>query len=211
MEERQLLAFQDELQKLGGVPGALARFGQRQVHSLTGWAPKGGLEAMRMAPSEAATSLPGFVRSVGQKGLLPSIAAGAKNQLSGSNLAEKALMVGLPAAGLASAIKNPASPNPNVSKEENIGRQAGGLVGGLAAGPMPFAGSVLMGEAFGQAGALAGRGVHKVRSLLNPQNGLHPHGPFASQSTDLTGESGQAAPSEKIVTDRAAGTHGSTL
>ena len=239
MEERQLLAFQSELRKLAAfpaglagaavraapkviqeagqaapaVPGALMRFGQRQLHSMTGWTPKGGLGSMNMAPSGAASSIPGFIRSVRDKGLGPSIAAGAKSQLTGSNIGEKALMVGLPALGVASALRNKGEDpyHPGSSKEENVGRQVGNLVGGLAAGPMPLAGSIVMGEAFGHAGALAGRGVHKVRSLLNPSNGLHPHGPFASNSSDLTGESGQSATSEKIVTDRAAGTHGSTL
>lgn len=188
-----------------GVAGAIGRFGQRQVHGVTGWSPKGGLAEMRMSPGDAASSLPEFAKHVKDKGVLGAIGAGARHQLNGASLPEKALVLGLPAAGLAGELRKSQVADLDHSKEENVGRRIGELVGGLAGGPIPLVGSAMLGEAAGRVGQLAGKGVHKVRSLLNPANGIHPGGPHPNISTDLTAEAGQTAPSEKLISDRASG------
>jgi hypothetical protein len=225
ISENTMLAFRDELQKLaapgglGAAAGALGRFGQRQLHSLTGWTPKGGLEPLRMAshgstgPARDAlvkaeqmglTSIPGVAKAVGKHGLLPVLRAGGAAQWHGTSPGMKALMVGLPAAGMAHAAI--AQPPPGQSREESIGHEVGNLVGGIAGAPMPIIGSAVLGEGLGQAGKVIGRGVHKARTMLmRPQSSLHPNGSFPRQSTDLTTETGQAAPSETIMTARAGG------
>lgn len=212
LSESVLNAFCRELEKtavpagLSAVGGALGRFGQRQLHSVTGWAPKGGLSAMKMAPTEAATSLPGFVRQVREKGLVGAVGAGAKHQLQNAGMTERALMVGLPALGVASELHRPdASAQGEKSKEERVGKQVGGLVGGLAGGAMPIAGGLVLGEGFGRAGAAVGRGVHRVRGAL--KNTLHPHGPHPT-STDPTMGQGQGVPTETVMSDRASGAIG---
>lgn len=187
------------------VAGALGRFGQRQVHSVTGWVPQGGLAEMRMPATSAATSLPGFIKSVRERGLAETAGRGAKHFWNGASLSDKALLAGVPAAGLAQELGKSEGSDPNHSKEENVGRRVGEIAGGLAGGPIPFVGGALLGEAAGRVGQLAGKGVHKVRSLLNPANGIHPGGPHPNISTDLTAEAGQTAPSEKLISDRASG------
>jgi hypothetical protein len=218
-----MLAFRNELTKLAapGVLGALSRFGQRQLHSVSGWTPKGGLEPLRMASygttgrarealqkaeGMGLTSLPGVAKAVGQHGLLPVLRTGAEAQWHGMSPGWKAVSVGAPALGLAnSALREP---TPGSSKEESVGHDLGNLVGGIAGAPMPIIGSAVLGEGFGQVGKYIGRGVHSARKALSPVNGLHPHGTFPRQSTDLTQETGQAAPSETIVTSRASGSGG---
>lgn len=251
ISERTMLAFRDELQKLAAPPaalGAVGRFFGRQLHSLTGWKPSGGLEALRPASygamedlrnavsaAKAApagspaflkaqraihsagqshnalqtaegmglTSLPGVAGAVRQHGLLSVLRTGAAAQWHGTHPGMKALMVGLPAAGLAQAALS--RPQEGKSKAEGVGQEVGSLIGGIAGAPMPIVGSAVLGEGLGQAGKYVGRGVGKFRSMLNPAHGLHPNGPFPRQSTDLTQESGQATPSEHIMTARASG------
>ena len=230
ISEATMEAFRDELQKLalplastvGRMAASVGRFGGRQLHSVTGWKPKGDWQgALQMASHEATgpaqgalrkaedmglSSIPGVARAVGKHGLVPVLRAGAEAQWKGVSPGMKALTVGLPAAGLTHAVM--AQPAEGSSKEEAVGEQLGGLVGGIAGAPMPIVGSAVLGTGLGLAGKYVGRGVHKVHTMFNPGNGLHPSGPFPRQSTDLTQESGQAAPSETIMTSRASGSGG---
>jgi len=49
----------DKLIQKGGPVGALSRFGQRQVHSLTGWKPEGGIRALKGGAYDAKKALEG--------------------------------------------------------------------------------------------------------------------------------------------------------
>lgn len=188
-----------------GAIGSFGRFGQRQVHALTGWKPEGGLEAIRggawdqrrnaglaqealhgaraggdeVAIGRAAehaqrayrardaaqavedrgmTSLPGSLRAMG-KDPVGALRAGAMQQWHGSSKAEKALLVGLPAAQLASA-----SMGGEKDKGERVGESVGGLLGGAAFGGAPLAGQLVGGIGAGMVGKLIGRGVDTMRS-----------------------------------------------
>lgn len=198
-----------------GAIGALSRFGQRQVHGLTGWTPEGGLDAIRggawgqrhnvdtarAATQEAfgkvrlgdeasinhaagkvkalkgaerardaavdvesrgMTSIPGSLSAI-RKDPAGALAAGAKQQWHGSTAAEKALLVGLPAAQLGMA-----AAGHDQNKGERIGENIGGLVGGLAFGGAPLAGQLAGGIGAGLAGKMIGRGVDHLR----PQHGI---------------------------------------
>lgn len=253
INETTMLAFRSELAKLAApVPlASVGRFLGRQLHSVSGWTPKGGLAALRPASYSAMeevqrlrgqlagvphwspeathlqgqlstaekglgalqkaegmglSSIPGVFKAVHRYGAMPVLRAGAAAQWHGTSPGMKALMVGLPAAGIAAAALQ--KPPPGESRESGMGYQLGNLVGGIAGAPMPIIGSLAFGEGLGQLGRYAGKGVHKVRTMFNPAHGLHPNGPFPRQSTDLTTEAGQATPSETMMTARASGAGG---
>lgn len=219
-----LAAFEDELDKQAVDPrgllraaGGLARkggkelgrFGQRQLHSVTGWAPKGvnkvealrelgagaapalkrleaaqaavtkggGKSALReLASAEkhvraakdverlGATSLPGYVKALATK---PgqTLSAGVREAWHGSGTGVggavgKGLTVGLPAAGVAGeALRE--SEKGEKSREERVGRAAGGLAFGLTS--MPMTGAMLLGTGLTGAAGLAGKGINKLR------------------------------------------------
>ena len=207
-----MFAFRDELRKeaaLAGALGSVARFGQRQLHGMTGWVPKAGIGALKLDPVAQAsglTSLPAVWRAARNEGLSSVIRRGAATSMAGSGLGGKALMIGAPAVQLGSTAMSEQTPEgQGPSKEERMGRDIGSIVGNVAASPLPFVANTAVGEAAGQAGKYIGRGVHKVRTMLTGKTGLHPNGPHAAQSTDLTRESGQAVPSETLMTSRASG------
>lgn len=211
--------------------GSIARFGQRQVHGLTGWTPEGGIRAMRDGAYDAAerltaaqkamheahegmgllqagkaipakhihagktleqiqahmpevqkeltkahdsyeamsraeqmglTSIPGTFKSIRQHGLLPTLSAGWNAQIKGTGPVEKALQIGLPAVGLASAIRSDAGPDEEGrGKAERVGEQVGQVVGNVAGGAIPIVGQMLVGEGAGRAGKAVGRLVDR--------------------------------------------------
>lgn len=201
-----------------GAIGAFGRFGQRQVHSLTGWKPEGGISAIRggawdqrnhaAAMQEALegarkggdevaighavgraqhaerargaaqdvedrgmTSLPGSFRAM-KKDPLGAVRAGAMNQWRGSSKAEKALLVGLPAAQLGMAVAGH-----DEDKGERIGENVGGLLGGAAFGGAPLMGQLAGGIGAGLAGKAIGHGIDKMRTrsgVVNRKAELEP-------------------------------------
>ncbi len=231
-----------------GAAGAVSRFGQRQLHGLTGWTPKGGLASIRggafdakqrletaRATHQAAeaahaaggtldtahtlgtaakelrsaeaghdaattaegmglTSLPGYVRSVKKHGLFPSLKASADEQLHGTTLAQKALVLGLPAAGLAhAAMSQPGVDDQGLSKGERVGKQVGELVGGVAGGAIPIVGQTIFQEGAGRIGKLVGGGIDRFRRAP------------ATNPTDPLLSSGQTTPSEIVTSPRVSG------
>lgn len=214
------------------VAGSIGRFGQRQVHALTGWTPQGGIraglrdgafdaaerlhaaqknlselhggsallragkalpaghafhgktlqeissalpdvqkeltrahegyEAMNKAESMGLTSIPGVFRSVKEHGLLPTIGAGFNAQIKGTSGMDKALQLGLPALGMASALRGGAGPDEEGrGRAERVGEQVGQLVGGIAGSPVPVVGQMLLGEGAGRVGRFAGKMVDR--------------------------------------------------
>lgn len=174
----------------------LSRFGQRQVHSVTGWKPgltnrsveeigagaRGARDALAAAkaskdPAAIAkatkgsglaektqrlgmTSLPGLAKRVKEDGLLPTLGTGMKEQWQSSGTAGKALMVGLPAMGIANTSRG--RDEAGRGKAETIGRLAGGTVGMMAA-PLSLTGSMLLGTGLERAGGAIGKGVDRLR------------------------------------------------
>ena len=222
-----------------GMGTSISNFGQRQLHGLTGWAPKGGLKAIgggsadaearlfaatkganpedakgwkeflgahealrahQKAENMGLTNLPGLARSA-VKDPLGTAKATWDAQMKGTSAGTKALMLGLPAVGLASAVHGETPEGQ--TKGQNIGYQAGQIVGGIAGSAIPIVGSMAAGEAVGRVGKAIGGGIDKLR-------GARPHGapslkPFAAESADLTQAPAQSTPSETIMTSRASG------
>lgn len=232
--------------------GGLSRFGQRQVHSLTGWRPGGATssiesigagahnarkgvqqvtealakspeleavvrahaqgpaavetarQALRQGPGSkltdaykalhaaettqrmGLTSVPGYVKSVGKNGLLPTVATGVKEQWQAAGPKGKALMLALPAMSMAGTLKAPENVTGR-GKGETIGRLAGNTLGSLAA-PMSLSGGLLLGSAFEHAGGALGKGVDKLRGR-RPATQQDPVPPPAT----APGDTGQAA------------------
>lgn len=211
------------ISKLDNSAGGLSRFGQRQVHSLTGWKPGGssrsiesigagaadarkrleqavakgapeaevGAARAALGASEEAqrmglTSLPGIARSVSERGLLPTIGAGVKDQWSSSPGWSKALMLGMPAASVAKSMTTPeVSGQPG--RGERIGRTLGGALG-YSMAPLSLAGGTVLGVGLERAGGLAGRGVDRLRGR-RPQVPQEASRPPASEP----GDTGQVA------------------
>lgn len=238
--------------------GALKRFGERQVHSLTGWTPQGymnpeGIKGMRAGAYDAAqrlsaaertvapgtpmagprlvdrlllkspeavhlhevrarhkelaaarkalqsaqkaeqmglTSLPGYARAVMQSPA-EAISTGLAEQWHGVGPAGKALMVGLPGLGAASELTTPTEPG-GAGKAERVGTRLGELAYTL--GPLPIAGQIAAGVGVSTMGQRFGKLVDKGIS------GKHVPAP---PSLDPAG--GEAAPGERLVSERALG------
>lgn len=169
--------------------GALGRFGQRQVHGLTGWKPPEGLssDAIRGGSwatgraADAAAGTAGFDKAlanhelqkkVEEKGLthLP----GVVDALRGPDRGEAAkllfrhgttdnlakLNLGLSGLGLASTLLDKQE---NPQKGEQLGSNAGRLAGGLAGSALPFGAGLLASEAAGAVGKHTGRLIDRLR------------------------------------------------
>lgn len=141
-------------------------------------------DAAQKAEQMGITSLPGLVKSVKNHGVIPTLKAGAEEQLHGTSTMNKALMLGLPAVGVAQALHSSDSDDPTMGKGERVGHTIGNVVGSLAGGPLPLVGGALVGEATGRAGKLIGRGIDRLR-------GVKPGQPMSgAASTDLTNGQG---------------------
>ncbi len=185
-----------------------SRFGQRQLHGLTGWTPKGGIESIRGGAYEAKnrvatakgalegatsdkarqaaqreleaahkglsaaqtvqdrgmTSIPGIAKAMKTHGVLETLKADAKNQWAGAGAASKALMVGLPAAGVVGSVASADSPNEaGQGKAERIGKSMGQLAGGVVGSAVPIVGQMALGTPLSAAGQMMGRGIDKLR------------------------------------------------
>lgn len=253
----KVLSATKGLAKRQDTLGSFSRFGQRQVHSLTGWKPggsiksvesigagaapareavKGSLGALEQSPEMAnlmaahatkdpkavevarealragpqahlsdaykalhsaettqqmgLTSLPGYAKSVGRNGLLPTLKAGVKEQWQSSGPKGKMLMVGLPALSAAQALHQPEGAQKR-GKGETIGRLAGSTLGSMAA-PMSLAGGLVLGTGFEHAGGAIGKGVDRLRGKRAAQPAAVPQEPSRPPATE-PGDTGQAA------------------
>jgi len=163
------------------------------------------LKATRSAEEWGLTNLPGVVKSMKAHGILPTVYRGAHAQIAGASPASKALMLGLPALGVAQAALSPA---PDGGKGEQLGYTTGTLVGGLASGLMPFGAGQVLQEATGHLGRAAGKGVDIAAGKLFHKNAppnFRSYGPHPVEASDLTKGPGQSTPSETIMTARASG------
>lgn len=171
--------------------GAGARFGQRQVHAVTGMLSPAELEGVRGGAHNARQALE-TGRAQGAKnvprlekahaaaekaqgmgltslpGYLKSMAKHPVDTLRASaeeQVRSQPLMtaaaVGLP---LAAGVlrQHPDPEHPNEGAGERVGRIAGGITGGLAGGMMPLGGQLAAGAGAERIGAWAGRGVDRL-------------------------------------------------
>ena len=198
---------------MSGPVGAFSRFGQRQVHSLTGALPEGygsgegALRALRTGATQAEAAVPKAQQAMsaaweatGEKA--PGEVSRAAKHLYESNAAlrharkaeelgmtsapgffkamvthpieatragigqhpgmtGKALMLGLPAAGVAGEALKPSAPSDDKSRlHRTLG--AAGAATSMALGPMTLAGGMLASGASSAAGNLLGKGMDKV-------------------------------------------------
>lgn len=143
---------------------APGRFGQRQVHAVTGWTPKEGLPAIKGdVPGEIGernmTNLPGIVDAV-RKDPVGATKAGLKHQWDSGDRLSKALMLGVPVLGAAGALASPEE-----HRGEMLGSNVGQLVGGALTAGTPLAGQLVGSSLVGAAGKYIGRAVDKARHL----------------------------------------------
>lgn len=205
------------LSQAKNVAGDVANFGQRQVHSFTGWRPggssssvegigagaasarsalgkvvgkgtpaevaraRGVLDASEKAQKMGLTSLPGIAKSLKNNGILPTVAAGAKEQWKSSPTWQKAMMVGLPGASVAGTLAKK-DPESGPGKAERIGKTLGGTLG-YSMAPLSLGAGTLLGAGLERAGGLAGKGIDRLRGK-RPQVPQEPTRPPATEPGD---------------------------
>ena len=205
--------------------GSAARFGQRQVHSLTGWTPKKGIESIRggaydarealrtakgakevqqahkaLETAEASqrmglTNLPGYAKAVNREGLANVLKTDAAAQWHSGGIAAKALGVGLPAAALAAEVAKKEQPE-GEGRGQALGRAIGGTIGGVMGTAMPIAGQIALGSGLAATGNFIGKGIDRLRGR-RPLKTYTPPPPEQYP--------GSHVPTERIMSPAAAG------
>lgn len=241
-----------------GPVGSFSRFGQRQVHSLTGWQPAGGLAELRMgattrqgavdaaknaihsgertwgdklhgrsaeeivkhrtgkfdaavasqaalqhAEDQGLTHIPGYLHSMKHNGVLNTLRDSAATTWNGASNFDKA-MVAMPVASAAMAAVKGKDDQPDALGQYKGQRIAGHLASGLsyaALAPMSMGVSGLLGTGAHQVASTIGRGIDRLRG--KPSGHV-----MAPRPQDLTSDSGQSVPGERVVSERAAGSMG---
>jgi hypothetical protein len=173
------------------------RFGQRQVYSLTGIAPKGSrtgyATADKLNPNtgDAVKDRLTTARTLGysdspdmekaiQKGIhtVPGFLKGVVTQPV-DTLRHGAVAFGKPGAvlglgamglGVPGAIKNTSESG----RAENIGRLAGETVGYIGGMPVPIVGNMALGAGLGQVGGAAGRAFGRLTGIGDKRPALEP-------------------------------------
>ena len=199
------------LNRVRGPVGTGARFGQRQVHALTGMLDtQGGLAGATQLASAGLqepvqgmqlTSIPGVLRSIDRHGLKAT--AQEALHATASTAKGKAFMLGLPALGVAQALTHKKNSTDARGRGEEVGDQVGQMVGGIAGGALPIVGGLALQSAAGKAGGLIGRGVDRLRrgKIQTPPVGGTP----GLSPTTLEPAEAQHTPSERIESPAAAG------
>ncbi len=175
------------------ILGTPAQFGQRQVHGVTGWTPREGIESIRGGAYSAKKNLESIRKSAPESVIRAERAAQAAQQAQDAGLTnmpgfiramatnpKKAISAGVReqwhgsgVAGKALTVGLPAADalHAAVSAESPDGPGRGERIGrgilpaavGMASGQLPFAGQLLIGGAAGSIGSHLGRGVDRVR------------------------------------------------
>lgn len=225
----------------GAGVGAVARFGQRQVHAITGWRPGADTSSIRSIGAGAhnaqealsgavdkanqlhaagtagkeldhavrgvdaakasygaayraermgITSAPGYVKSMKDNGVLPTMAAGAREQWHGMSPGWKALMVGAPVAETINAVRTPDQEG-GPGKGERVARGLAGAVAGATMGTIPMTTGNVLQQGISRAAGLGGRAYDRFRR------------PSFEQSADAS--AGQVVPAERHMSENAQG------
>jgi hypothetical protein len=172
-----------------GALGAASRFGQRQVHGITGMLSPAEIEgvrggahdarqALQTAKAEGSKSVPRLEKALKASekaqnmGLtsIPGYLKSMKNNGIGKTLrtsAEEQIrnqpVLTAAAVGLPLAAGALAPTEEGQGRGEAVGRAVGGAVGEIAGGMMPMGGQAALGVGSSQVGAWAGRGVDRLR------------------------------------------------
>jgi len=235
-------AARSALTHTGAGVGAAARFGQRQVHAITGWRPGENASSIRsigagahnaqQSLSEAVqnanklhasgaagpqldkamktvdsarrgygaayrseqmglNSIPGYLSSMKNNGILPTMSAGAKEQWHSMSPGWKAVMIGAPIAETVQAMRSPDQEG-GPGKGERVAKGLAGAVAGAAMGGIPMTTGTLLQHGIGQAAGAAGRVVDKFRKK-----------PVFEQTADAS--AGQVTPAERYMSENASG------
>lgn len=160
----------------GGAAGARAALGKAIAGGKAGniSRARATLSASENAQRMGLTSLPGVAKSLKNNGVIPTIAAGAKEQWKSSRTWEKGVMLGLPAASVANTLRK-GDPETGPGKGERIGKTLGGALG-YSMAPLSLGASAALGSGLEHAGGLVGRGVDKLRGKRPqvPQEHIRP-------------------------------------
>jgi len=177
------------------VGGAVGRFGQRQVHGLTGWTPAGGAASIGVSGPEGMTNLPDIARSL-RSDPGGTLRKGFTHQWKNSDALGKAMM-GLSGAGLAYSALGPE--DPQRGRAERIGGDIAGLTASVLTGGLSTIPQMAASTIAGQAGAGAGRMIDRFRKPAGPQ---HPeyNAHLRDQETN-----GMTQPIERNMSPAAAG------
>jgi len=172
-----------------GALGAASRFGQRQVHGLTGMLSPSEIEGVRggaydarqaltTAKAEGSKSVPRLEKALNASeraqnmGLtsLPGYLKSVKKNGIGATLRTSAEeqwrnqpLLTAAAVGLPLAAGALAPTEEGQGRGEAVGRAVGGAAGEIAGGIMPIGGQIALGAGSSQVGAWAGRGVDRLR------------------------------------------------
>jgi hypothetical protein len=178
-----------------GVRGFFAKNPQKNLERL-----EASQAALQKAEDMGLTSIPGYVKSFLNK---PgeTLSTGLKAQWHGTNPAEKALMLGLPAYSVAQEALSDEDPTgQGRSKAERVAGGVANTLAGAVLGPLPAFTNMKLTEGATTLGESAGR-------ILGPRQ-RPPGVVMSSLPQDLTADSGQAVPGERVVSERAAGSMG---
>lgn len=177
----QTLGASKALGALDSPFGSAARFGQRQVHGLTGWTPGGSksVDALRLGANEdvkamGLTSVPGIAKALKEHGPAKVLKTSLKGQFDASP-SSVALNLGVPALALAGSAMAPEKEN-GPGRGERAGRALGAL-GGMALVPsgIPMAAAAATGMAAERAGAFGGKVIDRIRGRREvPQEPARP-------------------------------------
>jgi hypothetical protein len=162
-----------------------------------------GRLAAHKAEKMGLTNVPGYINSLRENGVAKTLGTAFGEQWHGTSPAMKALMVGLPAAELAGAVRSPDEVDAaGKSKGQRVGGALARTASGMFLSPLSQTTQFLAGGAFGRAGEAGGTMVDRLRR--KPQ-GIVEQG----RAPDLVSDSGQAVPGERVISDRAGGSSGS--
>ncbi len=211
-----------------GPLGGAARFGQRQVHSVTGMLTPQELEGIRGGAYAAKGHLAnlaarGKVTDRARLGAewankaqdmnltsIPGYLGAVKEHGLGKTLATSAKeqYYNMPTAMGALMVGAPvlsaahalATPEDSngPGKGEHVGREVGNALGGVMGGTMPLVGNALVGGAAGSAGAAAGRVIDRIR-------GRRPAVDDLGNKAPLEPTESQNTPTERVMSPSAAG------
>jgi hypothetical protein len=195
-------AADDVFQGPAAPPGRLRQAGER-AGLLKPQTPEGRLAARtkdegRATKAHAAsqkaqemglTSIPGYLKSMKNNGVLNTLGASAEEQIR-----TQPLVTGM-AAGIPLAAGVLAKPEEGKGRGEAVGSAVGGAIGGVAGGMLPLGGQLASGAAASQIGSWAGRGVDRLRGRR-----LHNAPTPTMEPTDA-----QHIPTERNLSPAAAG------
>lgn len=147
-------------------------------------------EASQTAEDMGLTSLPGYAKAL-LNDPTKALKAGIGEQWHSMGPAGRSLMVGIPAAGMASEAMRPGDPG-EAGRFARAGARAGELA--YTMGPLPFSGQIVAGLGVGSLGKRMGSIFDKKKPVKN-----------IPAPPTLEPAGGEAAPADTIVSERALG------